>query len=567
MHRNLPKLTEQLYDLLIIGGGVYGACIAWDACLRGLSVALVEKGDFGSATSANSLKVIHGGLRYLQHGDFHRMRQSISERKALLRIAPHLIHPLPVLVPTYGHGLKGREALSLALKINDLVSCDRNLQIANPQKQIPNGRILSRQDCLNLLPGIPREGLTGGAVFYDAQVYNSERLLMAFLQSASLQGADVANYVEAIGLLSASGKITGATVKDGLTGDTFDIQAKTVVNASGPWVSRSLKRLKIASPLQQRPLAKAMNVVTRSLFDHPYAVGISSRKPYRDPDALINKGGRLFFVAPWRQQSLVGTVYSPYTDDPDALSVTESEIAAFLHDVNAAYPPAKLTLDDVRFVHRGLLPSSGICPKSGDVQLAKHYELYNHRQDGISGLLSVIGVKYTTARGVAQRVVDQVFRLQGKRPPVSRSATQPLHGGRIDQFDAFLQAARQTQSPNLSEATVRRLVYSYGSAYREVLAHLDEPTGAAGEPLDNLAVLKAEVRYGVHAEMAQKLSDVVLRRTELGSAGRPKDDDLQTCAETMGQVLNWSLAKIQAELEETSAYFKNQLPRNVISIR
>lgn len=566
MQRNLNELSSKKFDLLVIGGGIYGACVAWEASLRGLSVALVEKNDFGSATSANSLKVIHGGLRYLQHADFRRMRQSIAERKTLLKIAPHLIHPLPVLVPTYGHGLKGIEAMVSALAINDCVSLDRNLGLSDAQKHIPRGRTISPKACLEMLPGISADGLTGGAMFYDAQVYNSERLLISFLQSASAYGAEIANYSEVVGFLSERENITGATVRDGLTGIEFDIQARVVVNTSGPWVSEVLRKLTVSSPLQHQPLAKAMNLVIRPLFDHAYAVGISSRKRYCDRDALINKGSRLFFVAPWRNKSLVGTAYSPYDGDPDSLAVTEPEIEEFLHDFNAAYPSADLALSDVEFVHRGLLPSSEVYSGKGDVQLTKHYQLYDHRNDGVTGLLTVIGVKYTTARGVAQHAVDTVFQMLEKTAPKSHSSTQPLHGGKIDQFDRFLQTALQTWCPQFPEESIRRLVYNYGSAYADILAYLNTESQFSQSASSDLDVLTAEVRYGIQQEMAQTLGDFVFRRSELGSAGRPEESSLRKCAETMGQELGWSLAKTQAELKSVDAYFNHLLPACSVSV-
>ena len=208
MQRDLTKLSQNVYDLLIVGGGIYGAGVARDASLRGLSVALVEKADFGCATSANSLKMIHGGLRYLQHGDFKRMRESIYDRRILMQIAPHLVHPLGVVVPTYGHGIKGKEVMTIALAINDIVSCDRNVGI-DPHKHIPPGRTISKTECLQLLPGIDAKDLTGGAVFCDAQVYNSERLVLSFLRSAAQKNADLANYVEVIGFLQQGNCITG----------------------------------------------------------------------------------------------------------------------------------------------------------------------------------------------------------------------------------------------------------------------------------------------------------------------------------------------------------------------
>src|SRR5512136_1521358 len=166
MHRNLKRLSQETYDLLIIGGGVNGLAAAWDASLRGLKVALVEKKDFGAETSSATLKIIHGGLRYLQHLDFVRMRESIRERSTLLRIAPHLVEPFPFLVPTYGHFMQGKEAMTAAVLVNELMSFDRNRRLPDPARKIPSGRMISKKECLDLAPGVSQAGLTGGMIFY-----------------------------------------------------------------------------------------------------------------------------------------------------------------------------------------------------------------------------------------------------------------------------------------------------------------------------------------------------------------------------------------------------------------
>jgi glycerol-3-phosphate dehydrogenase len=321
-----------------------------------------------------------------------------------------------------------------------------------------------------------------------------------------------------------------------------------------------------------RALAKAMNVVTRPLFSNlpefPYAVGISSPKTYQDADAVINKGSRLFFIAPWRGKSLVGTNYSPYDGQPDELSVTDSEIQAFLNEVNQAYPTAQLTLEDVELVHLGLLPSSGIA-KSGDVQLTKHYELYDHRRDGAPGLLSVSGVKYTTARDVAAKAINWVFQYLGQRSPRSTSATVPIYGGQIEQFQEFLEDAIQRRSVQLEASLVRRLVYNYGSAYPEVLKYLDGrelPPSDSGSNSE-LDLFKAEVCHATHEEMAQKLSDVVMRRTELGSSSFPGEPVLQVGAEVMAQVLGWSSEKIDQEIAEVIQLFAGRSGKHPLPSR
>jgi glycerol-3-phosphate dehydrogenase len=535
------------FDLLVLGGGMYGACVAWDATLRGLSVALVDKADFGGATSSNSLKIIHGGLRYLQHADFRRMRESILERRTLMQIAPHLVHPLPVLLPTYGHGLQGPEVFAAALCINDLVSFDRN-RLRDPQKHIPRGRVISKQSCLRHLPGLDSQGLTGGALFYDAQVYHSERLILAFLHSAVQAGAVLANYVEATGFRLDGDRIRGVHARDVLGGDSFEIRARTVVNACGPWVphvQHLLHRPRSAAPLRY---AKAMNVVTRSLFDR-YAVGIPSRVGYRDADAVVKKGNRLLFVVPWRGRSIIGTMQAACQAATAEVGITERDIQGFLDEVNASYPPARLQRDEVTFVHGGHLPLTHIDARSGDVQLAKHEQIEDHRQDGIHGLISVTGVKYTTARRVAERVVDRVVAMQGRPPVRSRSATTTLYGGQIEQFDTFVQTQTATQAMHISDEDMRRLIMNYGTAYPHVLKYLDTcPTIAPSTPLQD-AVMRAEVHYAVREEMAQRLSDVIFRRTELGTAGIPGDDVLSACAAVMQSELGWSPTRVAQECQ------------------
>ncbi|MGF1492965.1 MAG: FAD-dependent oxidoreductase [Microcoleaceae cyanobacterium] len=551
MNRNLTALTNQVFDVLVVGGGIYGACVAWEASLRGLSVALVEQADFGGATSANSLKTIHGGFRYLQNADFKRMRESIYERRTLMRIAPHLIHPLPVMVPTYGYGMKGKEALTIALAINDLVSWDRN-RLADTQKHIPRGRVVSRERCQTLLPEIRSTGLTGGAIFYDAQVYNSERLTLAFLKSACRAGAQVANYVQVTGFLRQGDRVCGVQVQDRLgstqTSDRFDIQARMVINTTGPWFN-NIQELLHGRPLKApQQWAKAVNLVTTRPLFQTYAVGLPGSSEI---------GSRFLFVAPWRGCSIVGTWYKVYQDRPEQLQVTEVETLEFLQQINQAYPGAKLKRDEVAWVHQGILPSYGVDPKTGEPLSSRHYQIHDHRQDGVAGVLSVLGVKYTTARDVAQKVVDQVFQIWGKRSPESTSARTKVDGGEIEDFIAFLQQAIHRES--LPAEITRRLVYNYGSAYSQVLSCLQD-SGPNSLP-DHLAVAQAETCYAVQQEMAQTLGDVIFRRTEWGSGGYPGDDVLQLCATTMGQELGWTSAQLEREIQTVHQRYTVAVPQ------
>lgn len=549
MRRNLNNLTRRTYDLLVIGGGIYGAWVARDAAMRGLAVALLEKDDFGHATSANSLKIVHGGLRYLQHADIRRVRESVRERATLLRIAPHLIHPLPCLMPTYGHMLKGREMLQVALLLNDLVSYDRDRQ-QDRHHYLPPSRLVSPRECAGLLPDVGTAGLTGGALWYDGQMYNSERLTLAVVRSASMCRAEVANYVKVTGFIRKRARVAGVEAMDALTGERFSISARTVVNTTGPWVPQVLAGLGAPSQCADTRFAKAINVITRSL-NGPCAFSVASKRPYRDADDKLGSGTRQLFVTPWRGKSLIGTAYTPYHGHPDDFRVTEADVQDFLDDINQAWPAARLRLDDVEHVHGGLVLGSGTPRSGGSVQRARHSQIHDHRADGIEGVVTVLGVKYTTARSAAERAVDRVIELLGRAPTPSCSAVVPLHGGDVRDFGTFLSDAMRQRPRGLPEATVRRLVYNYGSAYPDVIEHMPEIVGDAAD----CEALVAEVRYAVREEMAQTLRDVVFRRTEVGTAGHPGDETLRLCAEVIGRELQWSLERTERELSDVEQRF------------
>jgi glycerol-3-phosphate dehydrogenase len=549
MHRDRTRLSESVFDLCVVGGGIYGASLAWEATSRGLSVALVEKSDFASGTSANSLKTIHGGFRYLQHADFKRMRESIRERRILMRIAPHLVHPLPVVIPLYQDDpwTRRKECLTMALALNDLIGFDRNRQ-SDPKKHIPRGHIISRRETLELLPALEEKGLNGGMVFYDAQVYNSERLVLCYLRSATELGAVPSNYVEATGLLRHGDTATGISARDALTGDNFEVRAHTVVNACGPWVNGALNSVHGRESFRQVPFSKAINLVTPPIFQK-YAVGVSSQGRGRDRDTLDQNGDGLFFVSPWRSRSLVGTRYLPFSGDPEDFQVNEPEARALLDEFNRALPAAGLRIQDVSLVHGGLVPSSEtVATPSG--QRARHYQILDHRRDGLKGVISVVGVKYTTARDVAEKVIDLVFEMKGVKPTESLSSATPIYGGEIPRFEPFLQGEIEKKPWGLSEEVVRRLVFNYGTAYPQVLAHLDDAPGTPLDEVGNLDVVKAEVRHGVREELALRLSDVVFRRTELGSAGHPGAEVLKVCATVMAAELGWDGARTRREVQE-----------------
>ncbi|HDK35893.1 MAG TPA: glycerol-3-phosphate dehydrogenase/oxidase, partial [Bacteroidetes bacterium] len=479
MKRDLNQLTQKEFDIVLVGGGIYGVMTAWDAALRGLRVALIESGDFGGATSSNSLKIIHGGLRYIQHADIRRMRESIRERRIMMKIAPHLVYPLEFVIPTYGHFIKGPEAMFVALKINDLVSFDRNT-LPDSQKHLPAGKIISREECLRRIPGVDEENLSGGAVWYDAQLYNSERMIFSILHSAVDAGVAAANYVAAKDFIREENRVAGVLAEDQLSGDRFEIRGKLVVNTTGPWINKMLNRLKKGTHPGEVTLAKMMNIVTKPLFDG-YSVGVYSKYEYKDRDAVISKGSRLYFITPWRNLSLIGTAQMAYEGDPDEFRITHEDIEIFMKEINEAYPTANLTFKDVRFYYGGLLPIKADYNDPRNVTLTKHYRFIDHKkEDGIDGLLSVVSVKYTTARDVSEKLVNLALQKLGLKNRPSKTAETPVYGGDIDHSKAYLQDVLENSPDGFSRDVMRHLVINYGTAYRDILQIAEDNAAAAG---------------------------------------------------------------------------------------
>ena len=551
MQRDLKKIAGTTYDLLVIGGGINGLCVAWDAALRGLSVALVEKADFGAATSAATLKIVHGGLRYLQHADVRRMRESIRERMVLMRIAPHLVHPMPFVVPTYGHLLKGKELMAAAMAMTDLIGFDRN-RLDDPQKRIPNGRVISRRECLAILPDIPPKNLTGAAVFYDAQMVNSDRLTLGFALSASAAGADLANYVEVTGLRTDGDRVTAATAKDALTGDTFDLQARMVANMTGPWSDIVVAYLRGNRPDRRVLRSKGIQIVA-PLYSAEYAFAIESKE--RDPDAIIQRGGRLYFVMPWRGRSLIGTTDTVYEGDPDEFAITEEDLSTFIDDITEAYPAARLSRDEVTYWFGGLRP---IGEKSIDPRISKaarKFEIIDHaRRDGIANVVSAVGVKYTTARSVAEQVVDLVFRKMGRQSPKCSTAATPTYGGEIARFDDFMSKNLAEKPCGLSDSTVRHLVYNYGSRLGDVVGAI-ERDASLGRTLPGSDVTRAEIVHACRHEMVSTLADVVLRRTELGSLGPLTAEAVDEVLGIVASELGWPESRQASERDALARQF------------
>lgn len=540
MQRDLQALENRQFDLLVIGGGMFGAAAVLDAAQRGLSVALVEKGDFGGATSAHSYKMIHGGIRYLQHGDIYRVRQSAAARSGFLRVAPHLSHPLPIVIPTYGSfGMKSKPVLWAGIRAYDAITFDRNRGIADPSRHIPNGWFLSRDEVARRYPGVAREGLTGAGVFCDGQMYNPTRLVLAHIRSAVELGAVAANYAQAVDVLRSGNVVHGAVIEDGIGGNRVEVKARMVLNASGPYAGHFLERA-LGQGLQPKtPFSRdAYFIVPKPLIEGSHALTLPSKTV--DPDARLSRGGRHLFLVPWRGVTLVGVWHKVFEGHPDTYEITDAELESWISEVNLAYPQAGLTLDDVAMGSAGLVPFGENDPNSEHLKFAHRSRIVDHaKTDGLEGLLTLIGVRYTTGPYEAARLIGQIASRLGHDGSKSRLAWSPVHGGDFESFDALVD---DIVKKGLPRTTAEALAHNHGQAWREVL-----DAGGAVAALPNSHVLECEIEHAVRFEMAQTLGDIVFRRTDLLTHGLVSDGALDKAAEIAAKTANWTPQRLETE--------------------
>ena len=544
MLRDPTKLEGTEFDLVVIGGGMFGAAATLDAAQRGLRVALVERADFGGATSSHSFKMVHGGIRYLQHADVARLRHSARARTTFLRVAPHLVRPLPIVIPTYGWGMKSKLVLRLGMAAYDLLTLDRNRGIRDPARHIPNASFIGREALLQRYPGLDPDGLTGAGVFCDGQMYNPPRLVLAFVQSAAASGAICANYVEATGLIQRSGRITGLHARDVTTGGRIEIRARMVLNAAGPYAEGILRGSLGQGLTPSTPFSRdAYFIVRRPLIAGNQALTVPSQT--WDPDAIVSRGGRHLFLVPWRGCTLVGVWHKVYLGEPDAYEITEAELSAWIAEIKQAYRGLDLSLEDVALGSAGLVPFGENDPDAVDLKYAHRSRLVDHGDErGLAGLITLIGVRYTTGPVEAVEAIDLVCRRLELKTAPSRLETTPVHGGDFNDFGLLMEQLA-TAAGDLPPETIRALAHNHGTGATTVLRGGPERR----RPLPGSTVLAGEITHSVADEMALTLADAVFRRTDLCTLGHPGEPALCAAAHLMGECLGWNQARVDAELD------------------
>jgi glycerol-3-phosphate dehydrogenase len=538
MRRDLTRMTTELHDVIVVGGGIHGACAAWEAARRGLKVALIEAGDFGQETSSNSLRTLHGGLRHLQRLDFARMRESIGARREWLRLAPHLTRPMRFLLPTNGYGVRGPVAMRAALWINDLVGAGRNSGVRQ-DRHLPRGTVLGLGELQSSCPGLPVTDCNGAAAWYDAVCLNTERLQLAVVIAATACGAQVANYVRALCPTVEGDSICGVRARDELTGRELDLRAPAVINAAGPWVDEWL------SPTCERRVSRAFrasrafNLLTRPL-------------PFRDALGLCvaprtgTTGGRAntYFIIPWNGFSLVGTRHLRCDHAARSARVSREEVLEFVAELNAVLGEHRLSGSDVYHVYAGLLPEADGTP-GPDIALQRAPQVIDHRKDGMRGLLSIVGVKWTTACEVGARAAVLACRLLRKPAQPTRPRTLEEAGPPICQAQGLEEPAE------LEPALLAHLDDSYSR--KQVIALLREDPTFVGRIVPDMPMVMGQVVYAVRHEMALHLRDVVNRRLPLYMSNKLDAAALLACATTMARELRWNRREVTSEVEEVEA--------------
>lgn len=524
-------MAVNAYDLAVIGAGVNGAGIARDAAMRGLSVVVLDQYDLCCGTSAWSSRLIHGGLRYLEHAEIPLVYESLHERGTLRRIAPHLVRPIRIAIPVYTGARRGPLLIRLGMLAYDLLSF---------RKSMPSHDMLGRDEMMSVAPGLNSVGLRAGARYFDAQVTFIERLVLENLLAARAAGASLCMRHRVTGIQVADRRVESISWQNALTGEQGAIAAKFVVNAAGPWVDEILENV--------RPGTRRLIGGTKGSH---IIVGRFAGAP---DDAFYIEAaadGRPMFVIPWNEQFLIGTTDIRSDESLAELRASREEIDYLLAETNRVFPRANLDVNDIHYAYAGMraLPYQEKGPESAITR--KH--IIKRNSDIAGNLLSIIGGKLTTYRHLAEQTVDRVGRLLRRRLPECRTQDTPLPGGSaLDESRSRLETIE-----GLSADCRQRLLGIYG---RRATALVESARPELDTLDDRGTVLTVEVQHAIREEFAETLTDIVFRRLMIGLSADQGRAMYVEIAKLAARELGWNEQRKKAELASLIGYSDSLLP-------
>ena len=545
----LPSHESESFDVIIIGAGINGAGIARDAAMRGLKVLLLDKGDIGSGTSSWSTRLIHGGLRYLEHGEFGLVRESLRERECLLRIASHLVRPLEMVVPIYADSRRGYWTIRAGMLAYDVLSF---------RKSLPRHRMLSSAETLARLPGLDSDGLLGAAVYYDAQVEFAERLVLENVLAAIAHGANVITYAHVGKLIVEGEKVAGvefttnvadqpftgtagvppalrtnnSTVSDRSTREHRSVSARVIVNAAGPWIDNLLD--KVARSPRLIGGTKGSHIIVAPFRGAPAnALYVEASTDHRP-----------FFIIPWNEQYLIGTTDIRYTGDLDQVRIGDEEIDYLLGETNRVIPSAGLTREDILYTYAGVRPLP-FTANQDEKSITRRHFIRVHPE--FSNLFSIVGGKLTTFRSLAEETVDLIFKTLRRDSPACETAEVALPGAAAAELGALRDDIKL--DARLSETTREHLLRTYGLRASLILTLVDEDESLGQVFDEETGAIAAEVVFAFKHELAQTLSDCLMRRTMVGLNSTCGLEAVEAAARIAERYLGWTHDRAAQEIE------------------
>jgi len=530
----IRRLRAEPFDVVVMGGGITGAAAARDAASRGLRTALVEARDFGEGTSSRSSRLIHGGLRYLEQLELDLVFEASRERRTLLRIAPHMVRPLEFLFPLYRDGRVGRLTMTAGMWLYDALSLFRNIE---------RHQMLSEGDVLWREPTLSPEGLLGGARYFDAQV-DDARLVLATVRSAVEMGAAAANRLAAE-ILVEEGRARGVRVRDAEAGGAseWEIRASVVVNATGPWTDETALEAGISREPLLRPTRGTHIHVRRDRIGHQRALIFES--------AL---DGRIMFVLPWGDLTLIGTTDEDYEGPPEEVRPTGGDVSYLLDSTNRLFPEARLTAEDVISAWAGLRPLvAGEAGEDEDEVSREHVIL-----EEIPGLVTIAGGKLTSHRAMAEEIIDRVVESLAAggaaEPSPSATADRPLPGGDFESFEDLLGSLeKRAEAIGLDPSVLSPMAEAYGTEAEEVLDLAAERPDLCERVVADRPNIAAEILYSVRKEMPVHVEDVAFRRTRLALETEDFAAGVARIAAIMKEELEWDAISEEMEVERAGA--------------